>query len=582
MISLPVFLRSPLARHPGLFVRKAADRLGLRSKKIPPVPAGLPAAVYPTAWRPALAESAGQQPAALITSSALPPFHRVFGQDFDESQLLRLCREGPERGVRGLTGDIKLIWDYSRGHALWANALHGNFDACAAFVRRWLEAAGDINGPAWSCAMDVAIRAVNWILADCVANGEISRRIGTSEWAQRLWQHGAIAWHRLETNLISNNHYLADLLGLAFVGSVFPGVPTARRWRAFARSEFPRALMAQTRVDGGLNEASTRYHAFVTEMALLTRLALAEPFAPATEARLRCMCQIIADLKDSSGDVFALGDDDSGQVLALDWTGSLGRAGALLRLGGQLLGENFATAPEAIYPESGWWVRRAGEFVTVVEFGGVGLSGLGGHAHNDDLSICVEWRGRPVIVDPGTYLYTSDVAARDEFRSARSHNSVLFDGLEPRDLGPGPFRLLGTDRALPEHLVAPGSRTFTRSVRTISSTCLHRRTVHASEAQIVIEDEISGPGAPCMEWRFHLHPGVRAEVRERIVHLAVPDVGTIEMHPPQGLLPEIETARHSPGYGQDQPSFVITAQVNSGLPWQGRWLLQLPSSAHLS
>lgn len=582
MISLPVFLRSPLARHPGLFLRKAADRLGLRSRKIPSAPANLSGVVYPSMWRSALAEGAVERQVDPIPSATLPSFSRVFGQDFDESLLLRLCREGPERGVRGLTGDVKLIWDYSRGHALWPNALHENFDACAAFVRRWLGAAGDIDGPAWSCAMDVAIRAVNWILADCVANGEISRQIGSSEWAQRLWQHGAIAWHRLETNLISNNHYLADLLGLAFVGSVFPGDHAARHWRAFARSEFPRALIAQTRTDGGLNEASTRYHAFVTEMALLTRLALGEAFPPAAEARLRRMCQIIADLKDASGDVFPLGDDDSGHVLALDWAGSVGRAGALLHLGGRLLRDKFTPAPDAIYAESGWWVRRAGDFVAVLEFGGVGLSGLGGHAHNDDLSICVEWRGRPVIVDPGTYLYTSDLAARDEFRSVRSHNSVMLDGLEPRDLGPGPFRLHGTDRALPERLLAPGSRTFVRSVRTTGSTCLHRRTVHTSEAQIVIEDEINGQGAPRIEWRFHLHPCVQAEVRNSVVQLEIPGAGSIEMHPPSGLIPEVKAARHSQGYGQDQPSIAITAQTNSGLPWQGRWVVRATSRAKSS
>ena len=71
--------------------------------------------------------------------------------------------------------------------------------------------------------------------------------------------------------MISSNHYLADLLGLLVVGSIFPGDASAQAWRRFAAEEFPKALLSQTHDDGGLDEASLRYHAFVTEMALLFR-----------------------------------------------------------------------------------------------------------------------------------------------------------------------------------------------------------------------------------------------------------------------------------------------------------------------
>ena len=243
--------------------------------------------MYPAAWAPALQSWISQVP----LRAEPHPFHRVFGHDFDEELLLRFCREGPRRGERGLLSDIKVIWDYSRAHPLFTNAAlgPGHVDAGVAFIRRWLEANADTNGPAWICAMDVAIRAVNWIMADVMSGGELGRRVGSKVWAQWLWHHGFVTWQRLEARIISSNHYMADLLGLIVIGSSFPDDARARAWLRFAQDEFPRALLAQTYEDGGLNEASLRYHAFVTEMALLARLATDVPFPPAVEDRLRAI-----------------------------------------------------------------------------------------------------------------------------------------------------------------------------------------------------------------------------------------------------------------------------------------------------
>ena len=178
--------------------------------------------------------------------------------------------------------------------------------------------------------MDVAIRAANWIFADVLFDRELSKVVGPEEWAKWLWRHGWIIWRRLESRRVSNNHYLADLLGLFLIWTIFPADPAARSWCNFARRDFPRALLAQTRPDGGLAEASLRYHTYVTEMALLLRLARRKPFPPKAETRLRQMCQIIADFRDATGDVFTIGDDDTGRVHALDFVSSSGRADILL------------------------------------------------------------------------------------------------------------------------------------------------------------------------------------------------------------------------------------------------------------
>ena len=523
MLSPRHFLQSPLGRQPRLLGRKLASRLHLGRGATVVVPTPAASAVrYPASWAPALRNWIRRVP----LNPGPHPFSRVFGQDFDETLLLRLCREGPQRDERGLQGDIKLVWDYSRGQALLTNAAAdpAYVDECVSFLQRWLESNADINGPSWSCAMELAIRATNWAFADALFNGELGRQLGEDVWSGWLWLHGYLIWRRLEAQLVSSNHYLADLLGLLVVGALFPGDRQARFWFRFAHSEFPWALLGQTRGDGGLDEASLRYHAYVTEMALLFRLVQGAPFAPAAEARLRSMCRIVAEFSDATGDTFPIGDDDSGRVLGLDAASPIGRAEIVLRLASTLLGEEFKPSAGMLCPESGWWVRRAGDFVVATDFGGVGMCGRGAHAHNDDLSFCLDWRKQTVIADPGSFLYTSDTAARNRFRSTLAHNTLLVDGREQRELADEPFVLRGSDRAFPAKRLDKESWAFIRqAVPSVS----HRRELSVRGQMVSIRDCVEGKGRHQLQWRFHLHPAVQPRLTPQGFALVLPDVGTL-------------------------------------------------------
>ena len=567
MSRLRAFPQSPLVRHPGLLARKIAGRLGLYREDAPLPETAASGVAYPAHWASSLRSWMQQVP----LNPGPHPFNRVFGLEFDESFLLRLCREGPSRGERGLAGDIKLIWDYSRGHPLFTNAAAGadHVTACAGFIRRWREANADTNGSPWICAMDTAIRAVNWIFADVLFDGALASALGRSEFYSMLHRHGQSIWRRLEVRLINSNHYLANLLGLAVIGAIFPDDPQARAWLTFARDEFPRALMVQTRADGGLNEASLRYHAFVTEMALLFRLAMGTPWSAAAETRLRQMCQIVADFQDATGDVFPFGDDDSGRVLAVDSASPLGRAETLLRLASTVLAEPFKTAAQSVCPQSGWWIRRAGDFTLALDFGGVGLNGLGGHAHNDDFSICLEWRNRPVIIDPGTFLYTSDPEARNRFRSTGYHNTLQVDGCEQRALSSSVFAMPGSDKAFEAVLTGEESRAFQRLAVPSAS---HRRELSVNGSEVCIRDSVGASGRHRLRWCFQLHPGVRAQLTPQGFLLTIPETGVLLLAtnapaPDLGII----DSEYSPAYGQREPSHACTADSDYVLPASVEW-----------
>lgn len=571
MPAITTVLASPLARHPSLLFRKLAQRLNLYRETGPlPEPTSTAIAI-PGHLKPALADWIGRVPIRATVHS----FSNVFEQDFAEAQLLELCRKGPNPGHQDLSGDIKLIWDFSRAHALFLNACNDcvAVDPSAAFIRRWFSANTDTDGPAWTCAMDVAIRAVNWIAADALCAGRLGRAVGTREWASWLWHHGLVIWRRLESKIIPSNHYLADLLGLLAVGSIFPNDRDGRKWQRFARNEFPRALLAQTRPDGGLNEASLRYHAFVTEMALVARLFHGSAFSPQAEQRLRSMCQVIANFRDASGDVFPFGDDDSGRVLGLDHASTLGRGDVLLKLAEAQFEGQFRGAEQAICPESGWYVQRCGKWTAAVEFGGVGLRGLGSHAHNDDLSVCAEWQEHPVIVDPGTYAYTWDPDARNRFRSALAHNAPVLDGQEPRTPTHHLFYLPGRDEAWKSAELSDGRRAFHRVV---TNGISHRRVVHLSSSeQLGIDDEIDGSGNHRIEWHFRFHP---------LWKISFDGSGSLRLRndrlqlrfdvTPADVEIVIADGEFSPGYGHIQACQTIVLRKHAALPYRCQFVLK--------
>jgi hypothetical protein len=76
--------------------------------------------------------------------------------------------------------------------------------------------------------------------------------------------------------------------------------------------------------------------------------------------------------------------------------------------------------------------------------GPIGQAGNGGHAHNDQLAVEIEIDGVAWARDPGTYVYTPDLAARDRYRSVMAHFAPRSGRDEPARMLM-PFRL--EDRA---------------------------------------------------------------------------------------------------------------------------------------
>lgn len=449
--------------------------------------------------------------------------------------------------------DAKVPWELSRCHHLVTLARAACLFEEERYAREsesqlgsWLDANPAGIGINWTNPMEIGIRAVNLVWAVATLEGwrpvedTLRNRVADS-----LRWHG----HHIEANLegapyLRSNHYLGDILGLLVLGSVLSGEPSAGKWFQRARREFEREIAKQVYADGVSFEASLAYHGLVLEMFLVASYTAAWAGAPLSRAfhgRLRRMVAVSRTARHGNGRIPLFGDQDSGRILP---AGSarppthdnlLWLAAGLDRQTRPLHAEvhpevawtfgveswrrcnELPLAPpagSAAFPDGGIFVLHSDRAHVVVRCGEVGQNGFGGHAHNDLLSYELSIDDVPLIVDSGTYAYTFDVGARNEFRSTRAHNTVRIDEAEINPIDPARvFELRRFARPKIEAcelsrdpLELTGSHDGYRRLR---PPCVHRRqfSLAVASGELTIRDELGGPGVHLVESFVHLAAG---------------------------------------------------------------------------
>lgn len=239
--------------------------------------------------------------------------------------------------------DVKVPWEMARMHHLTTLALCFGLDGgkgaraedCRREFRNQILDFTATNPPRfgvnWRCPMDVAIRAVNWIVAYELFRGFGARFDESFETALRdsLYRHGAHVFGHLEWDpQYRSNHFLADICGLLFIAAILPHSAETDDWLAFAVKVLSEEADFQFLPDGGNFEASTAYHRLSTEMlvygvALALGLsdgkrAVVRSFLPAgVVGRLARAAAFSAGLEKANGRMPQIGDNDSGRLLKI-------------------------------------------------------------------------------------------------------------------------------------------------------------------------------------------------------------------------------------------------------------------------
>jgi hypothetical protein len=336
--------------------------------------------------------------------------------------------------------DIKVPWELSRFQHLpvlaAAYRLTGEerwLHEIGAQLTSWIVDNPVEFGPNWACTMDVAIRAANWLATLAVVAHDASSAAWFEPVLASLLLHARFVRRHLEWATVRGNHYLADIVGLLALAALFRYGREGTQWSRFAAAELAREFGHQVRADGCDHEASIPYHRLVAELFICGTDAVRELVPDAISAehseRLERMLRFVTDYTRPDTLAPQVGDADDGRYLPL---ADYGRADprSHLHLFRQARRKYLPTARHAAYPSGGYWIMRAGEFYVLVRCGDVGLGGVGAHAHNDALSFELCVRAQPLVVDPGSYVYTADPAMRTLFRSTTFHSTLTIDGQE--------------------------------------------------------------------------------------------------------------------------------------------------------
>jgi hypothetical protein len=325
------------------------------------------------------------------------------GADDDLSLVVLMVESLEEQNPWNAPGVFRDVWfSYSVSHRI-INLLAG--------ISLWVGASGRTNDP----RLDVLARHIKL----CV---EFLRR-------------------NLEREL-QFNHLFKNLLAL----KCFEHAVAGKRTTALVRNAFLLQVLEQQQLpDGGHVERSPMYHTlYIQDLRLLRLLdGWGADAKAALDTAEHQAVHALAHMTHAGNERVALMNDA--------WLGE--SLSPRVFLGTQ---ERLPDRNAHVLSDTGYARVRYDDLSLIFDCGAAGPDSNLGHAHADFLALELMWRDLPLVVDPGTPIYTAG-SLRDWCRSSATHNGPAIEGEEPLEFWKS-FRVgrrgyaypIGTGAALPQ------------------------------------------------------------------------------------------------------------------------------------
>lgn len=357
-------------------------------------------------------------------------------------------------------GDARTNWEKNRHFdwALMAKAYYVSKDEKYLLrlednVKTWCEANPFLYGISWTSAMELAIRALNWMCALAfvkAAGGDIpALRIGAINMVDYLTKH----YSRYSS---ANNHLLVEAAAIGIAGYAFDYAP----WKELAIRLLTEELEKQNYADGVNKELSLHYQTFGMEAYLLLAHVSGES---RWNEILKKQCDYVAHAAWREKTVCEFGDDDEGKILDLQG-GQWHQWEWVLQLGSLITGVRYSRFEE-IYENTRWLfadeeieaikaqplydntqskcydiggnslLRDKDDRVLIgIDHAALGFGSIAAHGHADALSFQLLVDGEAVVADPGTYIYHCDLEHRNAFRKTINHSTVCIGGKDQSEM----------------------------------------------------------------------------------------------------------------------------------------------------
>ncbi len=359
--------------------------------------------------------------------------------------------------------DIKFVWEMGRFPQIYAlvRAYSQQRDdryaeAFWKLVEDWARHNPPQRGPHWKCGQETALRLLAWCF------GVYAFKASPASTPQRLahlTQWIAAQAERVERNVAfalstRGNHAISEAFGLWLVGTLFPELRHAQRYRERGRTLLEQEGRLYFFEDGTYSMYSLNYHRFVLQVYVLAlRLGElnGERFSDSLyQAVARSVDFLTHLIEPDNGQVPLYGSNDGARVCPLDGCDFTDYR-PILQIGHFLVHRRRLFGPGP-WDESLFWLFGAVALRSEQEppwtpkergFPHGGVYVLRGRSskvvlrctefrerpsHADQLHLDLWWQGRNLACDAGTYLYHGPPPWQNGLAGTAVHNTVTVDG----------------------------------------------------------------------------------------------------------------------------------------------------------
>lgn len=522
----------------------------------------------------------------------------------------------------GDQSDAKVPWELSRLHSLVDLAIAYHLTGIQKYHQKYIMLVEDWiyenpcpYGINWANAMEISIRALNWLASYELFDKEMLSINFKSKFFRVLYQHGEMIWENLAHYGpgINHNHYLFDLIGLLVLGRLFGNLPSGKAWYEFAREELENEIFNQISPDGTCYESSLNYQIVMLELYLFAmnfEKRFGCPFSDEVKARLMQSCAALYMLAKHDGTVPNFGDSGSDRLFKLERRDEhniqhiLDLASVVVDLKGYSTGQVrpaldllFWVGPEGLskyfdnlvigsrkkvsvyFGDSGLAVLRGKQGYLGFFANSVSRAGFGGHKHNDILALEFSHGDADFVVDSGTYVYTGDPSRRNFFRRTASHSTLEVDGQEINRFLPKILFSIRKDAEVREiewetnsdyDKISAEHSGYSR----LESPIIARRTIYFDKKDSIylIKDDFLGSGRHLLCGNIILNSGIGAEISKNQVILKSAS-GPMAMIIMSSAQWDLEKVPHyiSRSYGQKLDSWRIRYSMLEKAPQNCVW-----------
>jgi hypothetical protein len=508
-------------------------------------------------------------------------------------------------------GDSKIIWELNRhqhfvtlAKAYWLTGDNKFVQEIFEQWSHWREQNPYPIGINWSSSLEVGFRTCSWIwtfflLRDCpLFTAELRR-----QWRDALYLNGRHIETYLSTYFSPNTHLLGEALALFFLGTLFPNMRSAERWRRRGWEILQSEAARQVREDGFYFEQSTYYHVYALDMFLHARILAGlngVEIPPAFDRIVQRMLDVLL-LLGRAGAPPRTGDDDGGRVFAprrnrsehmldplasgavlyqcgdLKFGAGGSREETLWLLGNKGLSDFDALpavppfAGSTALTDSGFYLMadEISQQQLLIDAGPLG-AGSGGHGHADGLSLGLVQKGLQLLIDPGTFEYIGPTGERERLRGTGAHNTMQVDGRDQAE-STGPFSWQDPPQVkVKQWITGKHFDLFEGShdgYLRLPSPVIHRRWVfHKKGGFWMVCDVAEGRGTHQLDIAWHIGPKLSYSAAEQNSFCGEGQTLTLVSAANPNWSRNIRNESWSPVYGRRESANVVVFSGNVELP----------------